>query len=402
MNFPPIFAAFALFPTFSFAAGSVLRDEMAPILATNPALARSLGGALNLAATGSAMRLGNHVGNLGGSRIGPYEFQASLKIPNSAGEKVTVTLHTEVKFRDATGQIVPIDLILPASQGLTITESLLRYEVAATPIPVSFLKWEEFSLPLAEGESGNYRRGTKNGELRELEVNYDEGDHGGWTFKVILDQAKLPAQVIATSSSWKFAAPQKPQDSIMTRVLDYQDGQLVKVSESGTIDALGQPTAFQDLRVTSVAAKRVYLVAVQMANADRRGLAGLVQDAIDAQERLTEPLVTADDSRWKPFDLRGQAMQVDSRFTTTAAALYFVRQLNLLPPADSAEQPAHLWADLLSLKEGVTTVLVTATGYQDDEIEGERFLVTIRQAADGWLLTGISRQLKKWRGDDWE
>ena len=407
-KFSSFLSTLALFPMLALGEGSVARADLDTVLMTNPVLAQALGESLLLSDVGTATRLGNHVGNLGGARIGPYEFEATLKKPGSESAKVLVTLYTDVKFRDPSGQVILFDNIRPETLGLTISEKLLRYEVAAeppfTPPPVAAdgLTWQEFKLPLGAGESGNYRRGMLDGELKELEVNYDEGDNIGWTFKIGFGANKLPNLVIASSSTSREVAPGQYVDQIKTRVLDYENGSLVKARSSDATDELGLPVNFEDLNVTTVAANRVYRVALQMKVSEGEVLAALVQDAIDAQNRLNEPLVSSDDPRWKPVDFQGRLLQVNSQFTTTAAALYFVRQLNLLPAATSPEQPTHLWTDALSLRDGVTMVLVTASGYEDDEIEGERFLVAITQIEDGWALRGVSKQVKKWRGEDWE
>lgn len=397
----------ALFPMMVLANGSVSREDIEPVLKSNPALEKALTGAFVLDEVGSGVRLGRMVGNLGGARTGPYEFGATVL---NGGGKVSVTLHTAVRFIDASGKTVFLENIKPESQGLSISEKFVRYEVAtnqeAAPAPVAGtdggLQWEEFDLIFGPGESGNARRGMLNGVLRELEVNYDEGEHIGWTFQVVYDENKLPSKVISSSSSYRRNSANENVDEIKTRVLEYKDGSLVKISASDKTNADGIPVDFESLRITSMAAKRVYLTAAQMRTDDRRVLANLVQDAIDAQTRLTEPMVTASDSRWKPVDLKGKVMEVDFAFTTSAAALYFVRELKLLPSAQAAEQPAYLWTDLLSLKDGVTTVLITARGYKDDMIEGERFLVSIVQVEGGWRLQGVGRQTKKWQGVDWE
>lgn len=399
----------ALFPGSVLGEGSVSREDLEPILKTNPLLTKAMTGALVLDEVGTGVRLGNMVGNLGGMRTGPYEFGATVL---NGGEKVVVTVHTAVKFLDSTGKQVFLDSIKPESTGLSVDETFLRYEVsdgqaglpAEVPAPggTSALKWEAFNLVMGQGESGKARRGTINGVLRELEINYDEGEHVGWTFQVVYDENKLPAKVISSSSSYRTNSANQPVDEIKTRVLEYKNGTLVKIRASDQTNADGIPVNFESLRVTSMAAKRVYLTASQMRTEDRRVLAGLVQNAIDAQTRLTEPMVTAEDPRWKPVDLKGKVMEVDSAYTTSAAAMYFARQLKLLPAVGAKEQPAYLWTDLVSLKAGVTTVLITAKGYKDDQIEGERFLVSIVQVDGGWRLQGVGRQVKKWSGVDWE
>jgi len=409
MKFLSLLSSCALFPMIAFGEGSVDRDEVERVLRTNPALAKALQSSLVLANGGSATRLGQHMGDLGGARIGPYEFEATLKDAAPQSASVLVTLHTDVKFLDASGRVVLFDSIKPETVGLKISEKFLRYEVASAPevAPViapgdDGLIWEEFALAFGEGESGICRRGTLNGVVKELEINYDEGDLMGWTFSLVFDEKNLPAKVIASSSTFREVAPGKTEDRIKTRILEYRGGQLVKVSASEGTDAQGIPVGFEDLMVTSVASNRVYRTAAQMRVAEKAQLVELVYDAVDAQNRLTEPLVSAGDSRWKPIPIPAQPMTVEASYTTTAAALYYLRNLRLLAAADADEQPAHLWADLLSLKDGVTSVLVTASGYQDDEIEGERFLVQVTQVEGGWELTSISKQVKKWRGEDWE
>jgi len=393
----------------AFGEGSVDRVELEGILLTNPALTKALQSSLVLANGGSATRLGQQMGDLGGARIGPYEFEATLKDPAAQSAKVLVTLHTEVKFLDASGRVVLFDDIKPEAVGLKISEKFLRYEVASVPevAPVippgdDGLVWEEFALPFGAGESGTCRRGSLGGAVKEMEINYDEGDLIGWTFSLIFDEKNLPAKVIASSSTFREVAPGKTEDQIKTRILEYRGGQLVKVSASEGTDAQGIPANFENLMVTSVASNRVYRTVVQMRIAEKQQLVELVQDAVDAQNRLTEPLVSVGDARWKPIPIPVKPMPVDASYTTSAAALYYLRDLRLLAAVDSVEQPAHLWNDLLSLKDGVTSVLVTASGYQDDEIEGERFLVQVTQVAGGWELASVSKQVKKWRVEDWE
>ena len=411
MKFPSFLCSFALIPMLAFGGGSVARDDLDQVLLTNPALAKALQSSLVLADVGSATRLGRQVGDLGGARIGPYEFEATLKDAAAQSATVLVTLHTDVKFLDAGGRILLFDDIRPDTTGLKILEKLLRYEVAAEPVAAPAptpqpgadgLVWEEFALPFGGGGSGTCRRGTLNGAVKELEINYDEGDLIGWTFSLMFDEQNLPVKVIASSSTFREVAPGKTEDQIKTRILEYRGGTLVKVSSSEGTNAQGLPVDFEDLMVTSVASSRVYRTAAQMRVAEKQQIVDLVEDAVDAQNRLTEPLVSVGDSRWKPIAIPAQPMLVDASYTTTAAALFYLRSLKLLVPADSTEQPGHLWTDLLSLKDGVTSVLVTASGYQDDEIEGERFLVQVTQVEGGWQLASVSKQVKKWRGEDWE
>lgn len=409
MKFSSLLYFFALFPMLAFGEGSVGRDDLARVLQTNPALAKALQSSLVLADVGTAARLGRQVGDLGGTRIGPYKFEATLNDPAVQSAGVLVTLHTDVKFLDSGGRIVLFDEIKPETTGLTILEKFLRYEVTAelpaAPAPQpgpDGLVWQESDLPFGEGGSGTCRRGTLDGVVKELEINYDEGDLIGWTFSLMFDEQNLPAKVIASSSTFREVAPGKTEDQIKTRILEYQGGKLVKVSSSEGTDAQGIPVGFENLLVTSVASRRVYRTAAQMRVAEKQQLVDLVEDAVDAQNRLTEPLVSVGDSRWKPIAIPAQPMLVDASYTTTAAALFYLRSLKLLVPADSTGQPAHLWTDLLSLKDGVTSVLVTASGYQDDEIKGERFLVQVTQVEGGWQLASLSKQVKKWRGEDWE
>ncbi|MEJ6578660.1 MAG: hypothetical protein QNL33_15015 [Akkermansiaceae bacterium] len=411
MKFSSLLGFCALFPMIAFGDGSVDLVDLGQVFQTNPLLAKSLNASLTLEPVGDATRLGPQVGDLGGARIGPYEFEATLRDQVVQSASVLVTLHTDVKFLDAGGRVLLFDDIKPETVGLKISETLLRYEVAAAPLvaPVTApqpaadgLVWSEFQLPFDEGESGTCRRGTLDGSLKELEINYDEDEISGWTFSIGFDEKGLPERVIASSSTFRQVAPGKTEDQIKTRILEYQGGKLVKVSSSEVTDAQGLPTNFEDLMVTSVSSNRVYRTAAQMQVAEKEQLVDLVQDAVDAQNRLTEPLVRADDSRWKPIAILAQPMLVDASYTTTAAALFYLRNLRLLAAADSAEQPAHLWTDLLSLKDGVTSVLVTASGYQDDEIECERFLVQVTQLEGGWQLASVSKQVKKWRGEDWE
>ncbi|YCM46304.1 hypothetical protein V2O64_09775 [Verrucomicrobiaceae bacterium 227] len=408
MKFSSLLSSLALFPMIAFGEGSVDRADLAPVLQSNPVLAGTLESSLVLADTGSATRLGRQVGDLGGARIGPYEFAATLKDPTVQSASVLVTLHTDVKFLDASGRVVLFDNITPETAGLRISEKFLRYEVAyepkVAPIPADEdgLVWEDLPLSFGKGESGTGRRGFFNGAVKEVEINYDEDDLVGWTFSVVFDEKNLPAKVIASSSTFREVAPGKTEDQIKTRILEYRGGKLVKVSSSEVTDARGVPVNFEDLLVTTVASNRVYRTAAQMRLADPQQLVELVQDAVDAQNRLTEPLVSVTDSRWKPIAIPVKPVPADASYTTTAAALYFLRDVKLLAAASAAEQPADLWTDLLSLKDGVTSVLVTARGYQDDEIEGERFLVQVTQVAGGWELASVSKQVKKWRGEDWE
>lgn len=408
MKFSPLLSSLALFPMIAFGEGSAGRADLAPVFQSNPVLASALESSLVLADVGSATRLGRQVGDLGGARIGPYEFAATLKDATVQSASVLVTLHTDVKFLDASGRVVLFDNITPETAGLQISEKLLRYEVAyapkVAPIPVGEdgLVWENLQLSFEKGESGTGRRGSLDGVVKEVEINYDEDDLVGWTFSVVFDERNLPAKVIASSSTFREVAPGKTEDQIKTRILEYRGGKLVKVSSSDVTDAEGVPVNFEDFLVTTVASNRVYRTAAQMRLADPQQLVELVQDAVDAQNRLTEPLVSVTDSRWKPIAIPVKPVPADASYTTTAAALYFLRDVKLLAAASAAEQPADLWTDLLSLKDGVTSVLVTARGYQDDEIEGERFLVQVTQVAGGWELASVSKQVKKWRGEDWE
>lgn len=391
---------------------SLSREDLEPILKTNPLLAKAMTGALVLDEDGSAIQLEADFGNLAGRLIGPYRFGGTIL---NGGERVIVTLYTSVECLDASGQKVEFEAIKPETVGLTLNERFLRYEVSEEPPKAveqedqmeqpekpSGIQWENIDLVMGEGESASARRGILEGSLRELEVNYEEGEFMGWTFQIVYDENRLPSKVIAISSTSRTDSANEPVDEIKTRLLEFKNAQLVKISASEQTNADGIPVNFESMRVTSMAAKRVYLTASQMRTEDPRFLARLIQDAIDAQTRLTEPMITAQDPRWKPVDLGGRIIEVDSAVTTSAAAMYFLRQLGLLPNRQEQKQPAYLWTDLVSLQEGITHVLITAKGYQDDEMEGERFLVSIVQADGGWRLQAIGRQIKKWQGIDWE
>ena len=60
----------------SHAGGSVHRDDLQGLLKTNPVLAKLIQRNFAIGEVGGAVRLGKHMGNLGGARIGPYEFPA--------------------------------------------------------------------------------------------------------------------------------------------------------------------------------------------------------------------------------------------------------------------------------------------------------------------------------------
>lgn len=92
-----------LFPLHAYAEGSVsFRDDVSPLLAPKPALAKKLDG-LTLDATGEGLRIGWRVcPALAGQRVGPYEFTAT----DAGGARLQVLFHTRDRFLDASGTVI--------------------------------------------------------------------------------------------------------------------------------------------------------------------------------------------------------------------------------------------------------------------------------------------------------
>jgi len=222
------------------AGGSVHRDSLEKLFKTNPTLGKLLQKNFVLGETGEALRLGRHMGALGGTRIGPYEFPASAQ-PD--GSKVIVVLHTEVTVKDAKGRVLELDQLTPQSTGLSMSEILLSYEVKTAQKKQSIgeivrsldegsLKWVASEFQGEDGpESGRIRKGYFNDELRRVILDYSMGDHDGVSVDVFADAAKKPVFVLVTESSWKFVAPKKTEDLERERRLYFENEKLIKVLE---------------------------------------------------------------------------------------------------------------------------------------------------------------------------
>ena len=222
------------------AGGSIHRDDIQELLKTNPVLANLINKGLALEEVGGAIRLGRHMGDLGGARIGPYEFPAKTK---PEGTKVAVILHTEVTVTDAKGKILDLGNLTPEMSGLKISEKLLSYEVkaeaAAKSIGDYFRELGDDSLQWinAEFESddepgfGEVRRGFLQGELRRVILDVNMGDHYTVSVDVFSGEPRKPVFVLVTETSWRFVAPEKTEETVKERRLYFENKKLTKVLE---------------------------------------------------------------------------------------------------------------------------------------------------------------------------
>lgn len=101
------------------AGGSVDFADVQPLLRAKPALAAVLA-SMEVAPHGVAVRIGSTVNErLGGTRIGPYEFEARVN-----GHPVRIELHTTVTFLDARGKATMVE------RAVKVTETLERIEIS--------------------------------------------------------------------------------------------------------------------------------------------------------------------------------------------------------------------------------------------------------------------------------
>lgn len=119
MRFALFPLALILLPTVCKAGGTVDFDRVDDLLRQKPEVRSVLLGSLAMPEDSYAqVRLGPHFTNLGGSRVGPYTFQALPK--DKTGVPVLVTLCTSVLFLDDPGNV------LPAGSGQEFTATRVR------------------------------------------------------------------------------------------------------------------------------------------------------------------------------------------------------------------------------------------------------------------------------------
>ena len=222
------------------AGGSVHRDDLEKLFQTNPVLGKLVKKSVVLEEVGGALRLGKHMGDLGGARIGPYEFPAKVK-PD--GAEVVVVLHTKVTVTDAAGKIYDLGNLTPEVSGLKISEKLLSFEVKAaekaqtTGDIVRQLSKGPLNWVKAEFESvdelgfGEIRRGFLNNEMRRVVLDVNMGDHYGVNIDVFTGEPKKPVFVLVTESSWRFVGEEKTEDTVTEKRLYFENEKLIKVLE---------------------------------------------------------------------------------------------------------------------------------------------------------------------------
>ena len=222
------------------AGGSVHRDAIQALLKTNPVVANLMEKSFTLEEHGGALRLGKHMGDLGGARIGPYEFPAKVK-PD--GAEVMVVLHTEVTVTDAAGRVYDFGKLTPEVRGLKISEKLLSFEVKAAVKaqttgeiigelikgPLNWIKAEFES----DDEPGlvEIRRGFLKNELRRVVLDVDMGGHSAVSIDVFSGESKKPVFVLVTESFWSFVASEKTEETVKERRLYFENEKLTKVLE---------------------------------------------------------------------------------------------------------------------------------------------------------------------------
>lgn len=322
MIIPSLVLAFAILqPTPVAGAGSVEISDLEGVIKSNPAFDTFFTQQIELDNVGIATRLGRHYGDLSGTRVSPYEFPGRFVGGPKEDWPLRIVIHANWHIEDDGGQnfgqnpppataknprvvqvLERVEMIsnqlpkkLPA-EALTVESRVEEIRKIFTEVNAAQLTWNNPKVPFEAEISGELKRGSLNGKVRKVVLDYTPSDHGGATYEAYYDAAGQLAFVYSVSSYWQFTnGGESTVDHVTERRVYFENDTVVRALEKkyqfsgeGEGPAASRRAANQPITVGLPAARQYHQLFTQLVTAAPARVVGLAEEIQGADQGLTE------------------------------------------------------------------------------------------------------------------